>query len=198
MSNECFTEKKKGKEDADISSSRDFWTTRQLKDYLRKQGASSGEENVGWSRGKVSQSHLLPISPPQHDTTGPRHRAFLWRVSGFLLHKAKGLMPSTTYDRSISIVTRWRAKVFFFFFFVTSLTKLFFYSYFFLRVMFLFGKPKRSSTAEVSSETNATLGRFPPSLASLNFLASRSLGPQMNTLPRKTLLFLELLLALRT
>ena len=92
---------KKGKEDADISSSRDFWTTRQLKDYLRKQGASSGEENLGWSRGK-----------------------------------AKGLMPSTTYDRSISIVTRWRAKVFFSFF-CHFLTKLFFYSYFFLRVMFI-------------------------------------------------------------
>ena len=43
MSNERFTEKK-GREDADISSLRDFWTTRQLKDYLRKQEAASVEE----------------------------------------------------------------------------------------------------------------------------------------------------------
>ena len=62
---------KKGKEDSDISSSSNFWTARQLKDYLRKQEAASVEENLGWSRGK-----------------------------------AKGLMPSTMYGRSISIVTR--------------------------------------------------------------------------------------------
>ena len=31
---------KKGKEDPDISSSSDFWMTRQLKDYLRKQEAA--------------------------------------------------------------------------------------------------------------------------------------------------------------
>ena len=69
------------------------------------------------------------------------------------------LMPSTTYDRSISIVTRSRAKVFFFFFFFfMSLShEAFFYSSFFLRVMFLFGEPKRSSTVAVAPKTNATL-----------------------------------------
>ena len=62
-----------------------------VKDYLRKQEASSVEEYPGWSRGK-----------------------------------AKGLMPSTTYDRSILvlIVTRSRSNVIFFFFFCHFLTKL--------------------------------------------------------------------------
>ena len=42
-------------------------------------------------------------------------------------------------------------------FFCHFLTKLFFYSYFFLRVMFLYGESKRSSTAAVAPKTNATL-----------------------------------------
>ena len=41
-------------------------------------------------------------------------------------------------------------------FFVT-LSRSFFYSSFFLRVMFLFGEPKRSSTAAVAPKTNATV-----------------------------------------
>ena len=60
----------------------------------------------------------------------------------------------------ISIVTRSRPKVFFFFFFLFFFSlshEAFFYSSFFLRVMFLFGEPKRSSTAAVAPKTNATL-----------------------------------------
>ena len=113
--------------------SRNFWTTRQLKDYLRKQEAAQVEEYLGWSRGK-----------------------------------AKGLMSSTTYDRSILIVTRSRANVFFFLSFFSSLShEAFFYSSFFLRVMFLFGELKRSSTAAVAPKTNATLSlsRLPPGFA---------------------------------
>ena len=45
----------------------------------------------------------------------------------------------------------------FFFFFLSLSHEAFFYSSFFLRVMFLFGEPKRSSTAAVAPKTNATL-----------------------------------------
>ena len=100
--------------------SRDFWTTRQLKDYLRTQEVASVEEYLGWSRGK-----------------------------------AKGLMPSTAYDRPYrSSLDHGRTYSSFF----SSLShEAFLYSSFFLRVMFLFGEPKRSSTAAVAPKTNATL-----------------------------------------
>ena len=42
-------------------------------------------------------------------------------------------------------------------FFLSLSHQAFFYSSFFLTVMFLFGKPKRSSTAAVALKTNATL-----------------------------------------
>ena len=148
--------RKKGKENADISSTRDFWATRQLKDYLRKQEAASVEENLGWSRG----------------------------------------MAKTTYDRSISIVTRWRVKVFFFFFvtFSRRCSSILISSWEWCSY-----SENQNAAALLKSLLRRTQHcRFPPSLASLNFLASRSLDPQMNTLPRKTLLFLELLLALKT
>ena len=54
------------------------------------------------------------------------------------------------------------------FFFLSLSHEAFFYSSFFLRVMFLFGEPKRSSTAAVAPKTNATLS-LPSLWLRLNF-----------------------------
>ena len=141
--------RKKGKEDPDISSSSDFWTTRQLKDYLTKQEAAiSGRKSIGLvsrqGQGIDALDNVRSVDTDRHSMTGEN----------------------------------------ILFFFCHFFTKLFFYSYFFLRVMFLFGETQRALLQSLLRGTQ--LCRFPFSLAWLNFLASRSLDPQINTLPKET------------
>ena len=62
--------------------------------------------------------------------------------------------------------------------------------------MFLFGEPKRSSTAAVAPKTNATLS-LPSLWLRLTFSLHDRSTRRSTRSPRKTLLFLELLLALK-
>ena len=66
------SQRKKGKEGADISSSSNFWTTRQLKDYLRKQrGRLSGGKSGLVSRQVIDAlDNVRSVDIDRHSMTG--------------------------------------------------------------------------------------------------------------------------------
>ena len=140
----------KGKEGTNISSSSDFWTTRQLKDYLRKQGG-----RLSWRKSALVSRQVIDALNNEWSVDIGRRSMTVESFFSFLFFC---LLLSHEAFSSIRISSWERCS---------------------------YSENQNAAALLLSLRRQTQHCRFPPSMALLNFLASRSPNPKTrNTLPK--------------